>query len=98
MVVVMVVAALAVARLSMLVVDDQLMLRFRQWVVKRWGEDSLPAYLVHCNWCTSMWLAMPIMPAAILLTVGVSIASVTLSLVAIPAASLIAGLIAKVRG
>ena len=94
----MVVAALAVTRLSMLVVDDQLMLRFRQRVVKKWGEDSLPAYLVHCNWCTSMWLAFPLMPAAVLSVAGVSTASIVLSLLAIPAASLVAGLLSKVRG
>lgn len=82
----------------MLVVDDQLMLRFRQWAVKKWGEDSLPAYLVHCNWCTSMWLAFPIMPAAVLTVAGISAQSIVLSLLAIPAASLIAGLLSKVRG
>lgn len=94
----MVVAALAVTRLSMLIVDDQLLLPLRRRVVKKWGEDSLAAYLVHCNWCTSMWLAMPIMPASVLAVTGITAQGIVLSLLCVPAASLVAGLISMLRG
>lgn len=50
---------LAVARLTRLVTHDQITLPFRRWVVNRWGEESGRSYLVHCSWCTSMWLSFP---------------------------------------
>jgi hypothetical protein len=50
---------LAVARLTRLVKGDQLTLGFRRWVIEKYGAESLQAYLVHCSWCTSMWVAMP---------------------------------------
>lgn len=49
----------AVARLTRFIKGDQLTLQFRRWVIKRYGEDSRLAYLVHCSWCTSMWVALP---------------------------------------
>ena len=87
------VAALAVARLSMLLTQDQLTLGFRMWVVRKFGEGSKMEYLVHCDWCTSMWLAVPIMPSAVLWP-----NKWVLAAFAIPAASLIAGLLSKARG
>lgn len=63
----LVLAILAVARLTRLIKDDQVTLFFRRWVVNRWGEDSNPAYLVHCAWCLSMWLGFLVMvPWAVL--------------------------------
>lgn len=50
---------LAVARLTHLVTKDELALPFRRWVISRWGDDSRLAYLVHCTWCTSIWVAIP---------------------------------------
>lgn len=50
---------LAVSRLTRLVTTDFLMLPFRRWVINRWGEDSSIAYLVHCSWCSSMWISVP---------------------------------------
>jgi hypothetical protein len=88
----MVVAMLAVARLSMLLVDDKLTVAYRQWVVRRWGEESMPSYLVHCNWCTSIWIAALVMPPAVLFPNRWVLAALS-----VPAASLMAGVIAKVR-
>lgn len=59
----LILVTLAVARLTRLVTVDQITLTFRRWVVNRWGDESSITYLVHCSWCTSIWLS--IIPAAI---------------------------------
>ena len=51
--------ALAVARFTLMVTSDRIMLSFRRWVVNRFGDESLLAYLVHCNRCVSIWIALP---------------------------------------
>jgi len=85
----MVVGVLAVARITRLLVEDQLMVKYRQWVVRKWGETSMVAYLAHCPWCTSIWVAVAVMPIAVLFPVKWVIAAL-----AIPAASMITGLLA----
>lgn len=62
----LVVAALAVARITRLLTEDFLTVGYRRWVVTRWGPESKMSYLVHCSWCTSIWIALPVMPAAAL--------------------------------
>jgi hypothetical protein len=57
-----VVGMLAVARITRLLVEDRLTAAWRQWVVKRFGADSLPSYLVHCPWCMSIWIGLVLMP------------------------------------
>lgn len=84
------VAALAVARITRFFVDDYLTNGYRRWVVQKWGEDSKMSYLVHCPWCTSIWIALPIMPAATLWPNQWVIAALS-----IPAASMLAGLLNK---
>lgn len=49
----------AVARVTRLITKDAITLSFRRWVVNRWGDGSGIAYLVHCSWCTSIWIALP---------------------------------------
>jgi hypothetical protein len=49
----------AVARVTHWVTSDKNTLWFRRWVINRWGEDSNFAYLVHCSWCSSIWIAIP---------------------------------------
>ena len=62
----LVVAVLAVARLARLIADDEITVGLRRWVVNRTGAESLPSKLVHCApWCMSMWFAL-IMPVAAL--------------------------------
>lgn len=84
----LVTAVLAVCRLTVLFTKDRLTIGYRRWVVNKWGPDSMPSYLVHCEWCTSMWLAIPIMPVAALFPYPWVI-----GILAVPAASLITGLI-----
>lgn len=55
----LVLITLAVARITRFVVADALMLSFRRWVINRWGDESPAAYLVHCVWCSSIWIAFP---------------------------------------
>jgi uncharacterized protein DUF1360 len=86
----LVVAALAVARLTRLLVSDKITVFVRQWVVRTWGADSLPSQLFHCSWCMSIWVAIPVMPIAVLFPNRWVIA-----LLAIPAASYLAGFLAN---
>lgn len=62
----LIVATLAVARITRLLVEDKIMVGYRQWVVKKWGAESWPTYFAHCPWCTSFWVAVPVMPIATL--------------------------------
>lgn len=81
---------LAVARITWFLVEDRLSLPYRTWAARKWGEDSLPAYFVYCPWCTSIWVSLVIMPVALLFPNRWVIA-----IIAIPAASLVASLIAE---
>jgi hypothetical protein len=84
----LIVAALAVARVTRLLVEDRLTVSWRQWVVKRTGTESLATYLVHCPWCMSIWIAVPFMPVAALFPYPWVVA-----LFSIPAASMVTGLL-----
>lgn len=55
----LVLMTLAVARLTRLITADTIMLSFRRWVVTRFGDDSPLTYLVHCTWCSSIWISFP---------------------------------------
>ena len=59
---------LAVARVTRLITRDKLLEPFRVWVLAQRGADSQIAYLVHCSWCTSIWVAFATAPAAIAAT------------------------------
>lgn len=50
---------LAVARVTRLLVADQVFLFLRRWIVNKWGEESAMAYWAHCRWCASIWVAFP---------------------------------------
>lgn len=84
-------AVLAVARITRLLVDDRLTVAWRVWIVKRYGADSLPSYLAHCPWCMSMWIAIPIMPVAAIFPYPWVV-----GLLAIPAASMVTGFVAEI--
>lgn len=84
----LVVAVLAVARITRLLVEDRLTVSWRQWVVRKYGAESMPAYLVHCPWCMSIWVSMPLLPPAILFPYDWVIA-----ILAVPAASMLAGIL-----
>ena len=53
----LVLLAFTVARLTRVVVDDSIGLPLRQWVIRRFGEDSRATTLVHCIWCTGWWVS-----------------------------------------
>lgn len=89
----LVLGALAVTRVTRLLVEDRLMLRYRNWMRTRWGEASLGAYFADCPWCTSIWVGALIMPPSTILP-NLSVPYVwVLAILAIPASSLVAGLI-----
>lgn len=91
----LILVTLAVARLTRLVTRDAIMLPFRRFIINRTGEESALAYLVHCSWCTSIWVSFP---AAILW--AVLMLPFTYWLVAIPAAlamSYVTGLLSQVE-
>jgi hypothetical protein len=50
---------LAVARSTLLITSDRILLALRRWVVNKTGEESLWSYLVHCSRCVSIWVALP---------------------------------------
>ncbi len=50
---------LAVARVTRIITTDKIGLPFRRWVVNRNGAEGWWTYLVHCPYCTSVWVAVP---------------------------------------
>jgi hypothetical protein len=49
------VAALATARLTRLVTRDQITHRARRAVLKKLDPDGMLAYLIVCDWCSSVY-------------------------------------------
>jgi hypothetical protein len=56
---------LATARVTQFLVNDRLALAWRRWTIDKFGDDSEIAYMVHCTWCTSIWVALIVMPIAL---------------------------------
>lgn len=56
---------LATARLTRLISADRVSLGLRGAVVRRFGPSSALGYLVHCRWCVSMYVAVPIAAAVL---------------------------------
>jgi hypothetical protein len=55
----LIVATLAAARLARLVADDQLTIGFRRRILKRFGPDAWISKLILCApWCLSMWFSI----------------------------------------
>lgn len=52
--------ALATARLTRLVAADRVTQPLRTAVATRFGPSHGLAYLIHCRWCVSMYLAPPV--------------------------------------
>lgn len=50
---------LAVMRVTRIVTKDEIAAPFRRWATRKYGDESKMAYLVHCRWCASIWLAIP---------------------------------------
>ncbi len=79
--------------MTRLIVDDRIAIGIRRWVVNKWGGESLPSYLIHCPWCMSIWFSLLLMPPAVLVPGGISATTIMLAILAIPAASMVAGLL-----
>lgn len=62
----LIVAAFAVARITRFLTEDFLTDGYRRWMVNRFGDQSKMAYLAHCPWCTSFWVAALVVPPAVL--------------------------------
>ncbi len=45
------------ARLVRLVTEDKITEPLRMWAIKRWGEREAIPYLVHCRWCSGIWIS-----------------------------------------
>jgi hypothetical protein len=50
----------ATARLTRLIAADRILLPVRGAIVRRFGPSSALGYLVHCRWCVSIWLSIPV--------------------------------------
>lgn len=83
--------ALATYRLTRLVTTDTLTAPAREWVQARYDRIG---YLVGCDWCSSMWLAL----GPVLLGVLAPDSAWTLVLLGIPAASAVVGIMATLVG
>ncbi|MEW1753040.1 hypothetical protein ACIQU1_14770 [Streptomyces angustmyceticus] len=72
----------ATCRITRFLTKDTLAAGFRSWVAGRFGDDSKPAYLVGCSWCSSIWVAAVMAPLAHWTggTAGFRIAATALSL------------------
>lgn len=56
----------ATIRLTRLVTADYITTDIREWLTKRWGEDSKRAYLISCDYCASMYVAPVVATVAVL--------------------------------
>lgn len=89
---VLLVTCLSTYRLTRLVVEDAFppTKAWRAWMLRRFGEDSGPAYFSTCPWCVSVYLSVPV--ALLALTnadrLGVQVAGLALT------ASAVTGLLA----
>ena len=84
----LILGVLATMRLTRLMVEDRIMLAYRVWARKKWGDESLAAYFVDCPWCTSIWVGALVMPWTVLYP-----NRWVMSVTAILAASLVSGLV-----
>jgi hypothetical protein len=59
------VLALAAFRITRLLVADEFppVAAVRERVTRRFGGDSSPAYLVHCPWCTGVYVSAALVAA-----------------------------------
>lgn len=57
--VLLILLAVAVARLCVLMVEDKITEFFRTWVKNRFGPEHLLTFGSVCPWCWSIWFAFP---------------------------------------
>jgi hypothetical protein len=54
--------ALASARITRLLIRDEITDFIRVWVFRRWSPQSKAGYFATCPWCVGMWLALATAP------------------------------------
>ena len=85
-----VIVALAVFRITRFVTTDTVFNRLREWVWKKHPpENGGIGYLLTCNWCSSIWVALPVV------LVYSANQNVTFSVACVFALSAITGIIAE---
>lgn len=57
-------AALAAARITRLITTDRLFEAPRLWAVNKLGPLNLSAYLITCQWCMGLWVSCMTVSAA----------------------------------
>lgn len=67
-VVLLVLWALALARLTRLVNADQISDPLRVAVARKWGENGYASYFFSCPWCVSIWLGFATAPFVVWLS------------------------------
>lgn len=78
---ILILGLLSTARLTRALTTDRIGLPIRSFVVNRLGADSMLGYLLHCRWCSSMWISVPIaLLVALLLCDGSDVAALTIPL------------------
>jgi hypothetical protein len=58
----LVITALAVMRVTRLIVLDQITMPFRAWLLTRNGETGWFTFLFHCPLCASVWVGAAVAP------------------------------------
>lgn len=93
----LVLGMLAVARLSRLLVVDEIAAGLRRAALRRLDPDRpldlKVAYLIYCQWCQSIWVGAAVMPLAVMFPGSMPL-RIALSVLA---ASQIAGILGDVR-
>lgn len=46
------------ARLTRAVTEDRISEPVRAWAVKKWGPQGGVPYLLHCRWCSGIWISL----------------------------------------
>lgn len=63
LILVLALVTLASARVTRMIVVDKIGEPIRTRIVKWRGETSALTYLVHCTWCTGMWVSATLVAA-----------------------------------
>lgn len=57
---------LASARLTRVLVIDEIATPLRNWVMATWPPPSKPSKLIRCYWCSGFWVSLSLVTTAFL--------------------------------
>lgn len=63
---VVVLAIGAALRLTRLITRDTITRPLRNWVVNRYGPETMPDEFVRCPWCVGFWISLLVAAAALI--------------------------------